>query len=70
MAKKTSEAKPEVTEVAPDLTVRISRFLTNILGTPSCHNFHAEAAALRELVGVAPPAVPEREQGETAFSQR
>lgn len=62
--------KPETTAVTPDLTTRISQFLTNVLNTPACHNFHAEAAALRELVGVAPPKVPKSEPEATRVSER
>lgn len=69
MAKKTPDPAVALMmgDAGPsDLTVRISRFLTNVLGTPSCHNFHAEAQALRDQVGHYPPEAPATEP--TRFS--
>jgi hypothetical protein len=65
-----AKSKHEANDAAPSQTVdmaRFSRFFTNILGTPACHNFHAEAAALREIVGYVPPEQPEPQEHRAGF---
>lgn len=64
---KSKQTTGDATANMSDVTVRISRFLTNVLNTPACHNFHAEAAALREIVGHHPAEQPEAES--TRFAE-